>query len=77
MAFDKNLDKELFSKAVEQETTRITVSVMSYNNGAAKLQLSRENREANGEFRWTKLGRMSKEETQAILPIIQEALKHM
>lgn len=78
MAFDKNLDKALFSESVTFETTRITVSVMSYNGGAAKLQISREDRsQATGEFSFSKLGRMFKEEIDAVLPLIQKALPHM
>lgn len=78
MAFDKNLDKALFSETVTFETTRITVSVMSYNGGAAKLQISREDRSQNtGEFTFSKLGRMFKEEVDAVLPLIQKALPYM
>jgi len=42
MAFDKSLDKELFSETAEFETSKITVGVFSYNEGTAKLQLSRK-----------------------------------
>jgi hypothetical protein len=78
MAFDKSLDKELFSEKVEFETTRITVSVFSYNEGAPKLQVTRENlNTSNGEFRFTKLGRLSKEELEKTIPVIQKALDTM
>lgn len=78
MAFDKNLDKSLFSETVKFETTRITVGVFSYNGGTSKLQISREDlNNNNGEYGFSKLGRMTKEEAEAILPLIEKALKKM
>ena len=77
MPYDSSLDECIFSKSHEEETGRLTVSVYSYNNGPKKLQISRENRDSQGDFRFAKLGRMTKEEAQAILPLAQEALKHM
>ena len=69
MAFDKNLDKELFSESKEFETTKVTVSVFSYNEGTAKLQIGRSNLDVESqEFtRFAKLGRMTKEEVEAIV----------
>ncbi|MBU1147551.1 MAG: hypothetical protein KKD11_04295 [Candidatus Omnitrophica bacterium] len=77
MPYDSSLDETLFSKSWETEALRLTVSVHSYNKGAKKLQINRENRNMEGEFRFTKLGRMTKEEVEAILPLIQEAVKSM
>ena len=78
MAFDKNLDKALFSETVQFETTRITVGVFSYNEGTSKMQISRENLNQNtGEYTLAKLGRMLKEEAEAVIPLMQKALKHM
>lgn len=78
MAFDKSLDKELFSETVNFEGTRIIVSVFSYNEGTPKLQLTRQNlRASDGEYSFTKLGRLSKEETEKILPLMQKALDSM
>jgi len=71
--FDKSLDKELFSEIVEFDKGRITVSVFSYNEGAPKLQISRQNKNASGEFSFTKLGRMGKEEIEAVLPLMEKA----
>ncbi|MFT4312427.1 MAG: hypothetical protein ACMXYF_04320 [Candidatus Woesearchaeota archaeon] len=74
MAFDKSLDAELFGETAEFETTKIRVSVYSYNNGQPKLQISRENLNPNsGEYTFAKLGRMTSEEVTAILPLIQKA----
>ncbi|MFT4326387.1 MAG: hypothetical protein ACMXYK_02700 [Candidatus Woesearchaeota archaeon] len=78
MPFDKSLDKELYGETVELETTKLTVSVFSYNGGTPKLQISRENLDPNsGEFRWSKLGRMIKEEVDAVFPLLEEAKKHL
>lgn len=77
MPFDKSLDKELFSEKTDIDSTRITVSVMSYNEGEAKLQISRENQDSSGNYRFSKLGRMSKTEIEAILPLIQKAIGNM
>ena len=77
MAFDRNLDKSIFSETINFETTRITVGVFSYNDGEKKLQISRENMSQDGEWSFAKLGRMFKDEVEAIVPMIQKALKHM
>ncbi len=77
MPFDKSLDKELFSEKIDIDSTRITVSVMSYNEGEAKLQISRENKDSSENYRFSKLGRMSKVEAEAVLPIIQKAIGSM
>jgi len=56
---------------------KIVVSVYSYNKGAKKLQISRETQNAEGETRFGKLGRMTKEEIEGILPLIQEAISKL
>jgi len=77
MPYDSSLDEKLFSKAYENESERLTVTVYSYNKGQKKLQITRENKVDDGEFRFAKLGRMNKEEVESILPFIQEATGHM
>ena len=77
MPYDGSLDKKLFSQSWESETTKVTVGVYSYNNGPKKMQITRENKDANGNFRFTRLGRVSKEELDAILPLIPEGLTNM
>ncbi len=71
--FDKSLDKELFSESVEFEKGRITVAVFSYNENTPKLQIGRENKNAEGEYSFAKLGRMTKEEVEAVLPLMEKA----
>ncbi len=77
MAYDSSLDAQLFSKSWEAEETRLIVSVYSYNKGAKKLQISRETKDNEGNFRFAKLGRLTKEEAEAVLPSIQEAVTHL
>jgi hypothetical protein len=77
MPYERELDESLFSKTWEKEERRLTVSVYSYNKGTKKLQLTRENKDSQGKFRFIKLGRMIKDEVEAVLPLIQEALAHM
>ncbi len=77
MAFDKSLDQELFSQSVEFERSRITVAVFTYNKGVPKLQIGRENKNAGGEYSFAKLGRLTKEEVEAILPLVEKAKKFL
>jgi hypothetical protein len=77
MAFDKNMDKQLFTESAEWETTRINVGVYSYNEGEKKIQLSRENRNQDGEWSFAKLGRMTKEEAEKIMPLMKKAFENM
>ena len=74
MPYDQSLDNQLFTKSYEGEGTRVSVSVYSYNNGPKKLQISRENYDTEGNVRFSKLGRLTREEAAGILPLIQEAL---
>lgn len=77
MPYDRDLDEQLFAKSWETEDERLTVCVYSYNNGPKKIQINRENKNAQGEFRFAKLGRITKEEMESLLPLIQEALQAM
>ncbi len=55
----------------------MTASIYSYNKGTKKLQLTRENKNSKGELSFAKLGRLTKEEIEAFLPLIKEACTHM
>jgi len=77
MPYDKSLDEESFKEVKEFEETRVSVGVYSYNGGEKKLQVSRENRTQNDDWRFAKLGRMSKEEVQEIVPIMMKAIESM
>jgi len=77
MPYEPELDVCLFSKFWEGDSKRLTVSIYSYNNGEKKLQIARENKNKDGELKFAKLGRMTKEEITAILPFIEEAMAQM
>ena len=77
MPYDSSLDECLVSKVWESDMCRITVSIYSYNKGTKKLQITRENKDAQGQFRYAKLGRMTKEEVEAVLPLMSEVVKEM
>jgi len=77
MPYDVNLDEELFSKEFESEGGKIVVSVHSYNKGAKKLQITREIKDKEGNYVFAKLGRLTKDEIEGCLPLIQEATKVM
>ena len=77
MPYDKSLDVDVFKEVKEFDGSRITVGVFSYNGGEKKLQLGRENQDASGEWRFSKLGRMTKDEVQAIVPVMMKAVESM
>jgi len=75
--FDPALDKEIFSEELTLGQFRFKVSVMSYNDGAPKMQISRERMNKEGEATFAKLGRLTLEEATAILPMIEKVKKFM
>ena len=77
MPYERDLDERLFSKSWENGPQRLTVSIYAYNKGTKKLQITRENKGPQGDFRFAKLGRMTKQEIESILPLLQEALSSM
>jgi len=77
MPYDSSLDAQAFTRFWENDSGKIVVSVYSYNNGPKKMQLVREVKDRNGEYAFAKLGRLTKEEAEGVLPLIQEALKAM
>ena len=77
MPYDPSLDEELFAASKEFETTRVRVAVYSYNGGEKKLQLGRENLNREDQWQFAKLGRLTKNEIEAALPLIQDAITHL
>ena len=77
MPYDKELDECVFVKSWENDAERMTVSIYFYNKGTKKLQFTRENRDSQGGYRFAKLGRLTKEEIEALLPLIKEACGHL
>ena len=75
MAYDRSMDQQVFTKSWQGGTSKITVGVYSYNNGPKKVQISRELLDQEpGRPSFAKLGRLTKEELENILPLLNEAL---
>lgn len=77
MPYDKSVDVESFKEVREFDGTRITIGVYSYNNGPKKMQVVRENRNQTDEWRFAKLGRLTKEEIKDIIPVMMKAVENM
>lgn len=81
MPFEQNLDKEIFSETLEIAsdfgTTKLTIGVLCYNEGVPKMQISRERADKDGQFAFAKLGRLTKQEAEDIIPIMQKAIEKM
>ena len=76
MPYDATLDKEIKREEKDFGTTKIIVAVMSYNDGQPKVQISRQNRNDNGWI-FAKLGRLTKDEAEAVYSMLETALKHI
>lgn len=74
MPYDPSMDECLFKKTLETEQGRLNVCIYSYNNGPQKLQIARENKDREGEYKFAKLGRITKDEAVSLIPAIQEAI---
>ena len=78
MPFNPELDKELWKKEVQIGKFALDVKVMQYGEGQAKIQIGRVQKEVpEDEGRFMKLGRLTKEEAEAILPLFKEAIENM
>jgi hypothetical protein len=77
MPYDPNLDDKKFSEEIEFEDSKIIVAIYSYNDGTPKLQISRERVNKDGGPSFAKLGRMTKEEVEKVIPIMQKAIASM
>lgn len=77
MAFDKELDKQIYEEEIEAVNSVIKVGVYSYNEGPKKLQMIRQNKNAEGELKFAKLGRLAKEEAEKVIPAMQRAVEKM
>ena len=78
MAYENDKDKEIFSETIQQEKSKLVVSVYSYNNGKPKLQIARNLLDTKSNtYIFAKLGRLSKDELTQILPVINNAMAVM
>lgn len=65
-SFDKSLDKEIAKKVLNFDKTQVIVSIMCYNEGSHKIQLSRLVQDGeSGDWKFAKLGRLTKDEAIA------------
>ncbi len=76
MAYDTNKDKVLAFWEMETNNDFFTISIFSYNGGQPKLQLGRYFSK-NGEIKFSKLGRMSIDETKFLNEKLPEILQKM
>lgn len=74
MEYEKEKDVAIFSECVEFERDRITVSVFKYNEGDSKIQISREKKYVKTGWRFHKLGRMTGEEANKVIPVLEKAI---
>ncbi len=77
MPYDNSLDEQLFAKSQDTDNGRLTVSIYSYNGGQKKIQISRETKDKQDNLKFAKLGRVSKDEMESLMPILTEALSNM
>jgi len=77
MPYDPNLDVKVYSEEVEFDNSKIIVSVMSYNEGQKKLQIGREKQDAEGNYKFAKLGRLSKEEVEKVIPLMEKVKEQL
>lgn len=77
MPYNTDLDEEVLREEWEGQEGKIVVSVHSYNKGPKKLQLARIVKNRESQETYAKLGRLSKEELEGVLPLIQQALAAM
>ena len=76
MPYDASLDVATFKEVIDFENTRVTVGIFSYNGAPKKLQITRENL-IDGAWSFTKLGRLNKDEAQAVVPLMMKAIAAM
>ncbi len=78
MAFDPSLDKELFKTEKVFNGTKLVVSVMSYNEGRPKVQISRQNYDSESErWQFARTGRFTAEECDALIEMLKEAKQNL
>lgn len=77
MSYDPNLDRKLFDTYWQKNDGRIRVAIYSYDNGVKRIQIHRERQSIDGEWRFSYLGRLTKEEVENLLPLLKAAVEKM
>jgi hypothetical protein len=76
MPYDKGLDKELFQRDIETENGILRVSVWSYNQNEAKIQIGpRITLKKDGSEGFRKAGRITNEEFQDLLQMSKDIVE--
>ena len=76
MTYEQELDIELSKESVTVGKSTFDVKVMSYNGGKHKVQIQRKE-VVNGDDKYQKLGRLTKSELIAILPILKDVVEKL
>lgn len=76
-SFDKSKDKLVKSETLEFEGMKITVSIHSYDGGDNKMGLSKLLVKEGEEDKFAKVGRMTKEQAEKVVPVMQKMLEDM
>lgn len=76
MKFDLEKDKLIIKEVIDRNFYKLVVGLYSYDDGPVKLQLSKILTTKEGE-RFSKLGRLSKEDIEALIPVLQKLLPKM
>lgn len=74
--FDKEQDKNLAEEKFTTENGVLTISVMQYKAGAKKIQISRQTKRGE-ELMFAKLGRLNKEEAEAVKEALNKLIDKM
>ena len=84
MGYERDLDKTIWSKDVDISNPfnkgtkfKFVVSVMSYKGGQPKIDLKRLTYGAYQKGEYGKVGRITKDEMEDLLPVIKEAMSFM
>jgi hypothetical protein len=69
------LDECVFAKSWENDAERMTASIYSYNKGTKKLQLTGENKNTQGGYRFAKFGKIDQRRDRSSFPINQRGVR--
>lgn len=74
VGYDKNLDKQIYNRVIENPGFNILLSIWSYNHGGPKIQLIRYSFNEE-KLIFAKLGRLTQLEAESIMEFLPEACK--
>ena len=77
MSYSQDKDRLIKAWEYKQENGSLIISVMSYNEGKPKLQMTRMYTKRSGEVGYGKSGRLSYDELQFIIDNKDEILENM